>query len=221
MEARLPKCRGYPDTCLFDLRANRLRIFHPLRCACKSWIPFREAGFLFLVGRNDVSRRRGDNENPALYCISCARDRIVFDYGVVPSFLLPQECKVLKALQTRGLGHGEPWKILFDPTALMGILTSLGFSDVEDFGPERLNDRYFFVRDDGLRKGGVSRLIYVRIHRLPKSRCRIQDARCRIQCRYIPRGQDRGSKHIGSIPIPIPTPTSIVYPVCLRRKPWN
>ena len=88
---------------------------------------------------------------------------IVFDYGVVPSFFSPQEFKALNALQARGTGRGEPWKTLFDPTALMGILTSLGFSDVEDFGPKRLNDLYFSGRNDGLRKGGVSRLLCARV----------------------------------------------------------
>jgi methyltransferase (TIGR00027 family) len=84
---------------------------------------------------------------------------VLFDYGVVPWLLSPTECRALAALAARGSGHGEPWKTLFDPTSLAGMLTPLGFSEVEDFGPERLNDRYFSGRKDGLHKSGVSRLM--------------------------------------------------------------
>jgi hypothetical protein len=59
--------------------------------------------------------------------------------------------------------HGERWKSYFDPTSLTEKLRSLDFSEVEDFGPEQLNDRYLSGRTDGLCKSGAARLICARI----------------------------------------------------------
>ncbi len=87
---------------------------------------------------------------------------VVFDYIVPPSLLSPREQQAMKALSTRAAQHGEPWKTFFAPASLAEILRSLGFHDVEDFGPEELNARYLSRRKDGLRKSGVSRLIRAR-----------------------------------------------------------
>lgn len=87
---------------------------------------------------------------------------IVFDYGVLPSLLSPSERRGLQALSARTSEHGEPWKALFDPAYLTGMLRTLGFSEVEDLGPEQLNERYLAGRKDGLRKSGVSRMIRAR-----------------------------------------------------------
>lgn len=88
---------------------------------------------------------------------------VVFDYGVLPSLLSPIERKVLAALMARTSGHDEPWKTLFNPESIAAKLASLGFSEVTDYGPTQLNDRYFSGRKDGLHKSGVSRLICARI----------------------------------------------------------
>lgn len=85
---------------------------------------------------------------------------VVFDYTVQPSLLLPRERKAMEVLAARAAQGGEPWKTFFDPTSLTKILHSLGFNDVEDYGPEQLNGRYFSGRTDGLRKSGVSRVVY-------------------------------------------------------------
>jgi methyltransferase (TIGR00027 family) len=88
---------------------------------------------------------------------------IVFDYGVLPELLSPLERSSMEFLAGRAAEHGERWKASFDPSALEGTLRSLGFNEVEDLGPEQLNERYFSGRTDGFRKSGVSRLICARI----------------------------------------------------------
>ncbi len=84
---------------------------------------------------------------------------VVFDYGVKPVLLSPTERAGMEFLAARAAEHGERWKTYFDPASLAGTLRSLGFSKVEDFGPEQLNDRYLSGRTDGLRKSGAARLI--------------------------------------------------------------
>jgi methyltransferase (TIGR00027 family) len=88
---------------------------------------------------------------------------VVFDYGVLPGLLSPVERSRMEFLAARAAEHGEGWKAYFDPSSLVAALRSLGFGQVEDFGPERLNERYLSGRTDGLRKSGVSRLICARI----------------------------------------------------------
>ena len=88
---------------------------------------------------------------------------VVFDYGVLPGLLSPVERARMEFLASRAAEHGEGWKAYFDPASLVETLRSLGFGQVEDFGPERLNQRYLSGRTDGLHKSGVSRLICARI----------------------------------------------------------
>jgi hypothetical protein len=66
-------------------------------------------------------------------------------------------------LSNKAADHGEPWKTFFNPTSLDGLLRSLHFTHVEDFGPELLNNRYLSGRTDGLRKSGVTRLIFAKV----------------------------------------------------------
>jgi O-methyltransferase involved in polyketide biosynthesis len=84
---------------------------------------------------------------------------VVFDYGVLPALLSPTERSGMELLAARAARHGEPWKTYFDPRSLPGKLRSLGFSEVEDFGPEQLNERYLSRRTDGLCKSGAARLM--------------------------------------------------------------
>lgn len=87
----------------------------------------------------------------------------VFDYAVEPSLLSPRERKVMESLAARVAEYGEPWKTHFAPASLIEILRSLGFGEVEDWGPEQINEQYLSGRNDGMRKGGVSRMICARV----------------------------------------------------------
>jgi methyltransferase (TIGR00027 family) len=88
---------------------------------------------------------------------------VVFDYAVDPSLLSPRELNAMESLRARVAEHGEPWKTHFIPEFLAGKLRSLGFAEVEDWGPEEINGRYLSNREDGMRKGGVSRMICARV----------------------------------------------------------
>ena len=88
---------------------------------------------------------------------------VVFDYGVALALLSSREQKVMEMLTKKVAEGSEPWKTFFDPAALAGLLSSIGFKDIEDFGPDQLNILYLSGRTDGLRKSGVTRLICARV----------------------------------------------------------
>ena len=93
--------------------------------------------------------------------IGCLRpgSGVVFDYAVSPAVLSARERKGRELFASRGAEHGEPWKLFFGPFDLEQTLCSLGFNEVQDLGPDELNERYLAGRKDGLRKSGSSRLI--------------------------------------------------------------
>jgi O-methyltransferase involved in polyketide biosynthesis len=68
-----------------------------------------------------------------------------------------------ESLESRVVAIGEPWITYFDPVSLARDLRGMGFTQVEDFGPEEAKDRYFKDRTDGLRIGGSGRLMKARI----------------------------------------------------------
>jgi methyltransferase (TIGR00027 family) len=84
---------------------------------------------------------------------------VVFDYAVALAQLSPRERQAREALAARTARTGEAWKTDFAPGVLAERLRGLGFDQVEDYGPERLNAMYLAGRGDGLSKSGVSRLI--------------------------------------------------------------
>ena len=85
---------------------------------------------------------------------------VAFDYSVDPSRLTPAQRSVYDALAARVAAAGEPWRTAFAPEALRGRLRGLGFTVVEDADGEALNARYLADRDDGLRVGGLARMIW-------------------------------------------------------------
>ncbi len=84
---------------------------------------------------------------------------IVFDYQLLPSLLNPLEKMVLSQMAARVAERGEPWKSAFDPAQLADALRGIGFTTLDDLGPDQLNQRYLAKRKDGLRKGGGGRLM--------------------------------------------------------------
>ncbi len=88
---------------------------------------------------------------------------VVFDYGVSPDLLPPGERQAAQALAERAAGRGEPWKTFFDPVKLGKTLWTLGFSAAQDLDAAAINARYLADRTDGLRKNGVSRLVWARV----------------------------------------------------------
>ncbi len=88
---------------------------------------------------------------------------IVFSYGVPTSSLSEGQRLAREARARRMSAIGEPWLTYFDPPSLASDLRQMGFRQVEDFGPEAANERYFKGRMDGLRVHGSERLMKARV----------------------------------------------------------
>lgn len=94
------------------------------------------------------------------FIASCApKTSVVFDYCVIPALLSPRECQGLTLISKKVSEHGEPWKTFFDPSHLFVLLKDIGFTEIEDFGPEELTMKYLAGRTDGLKKSGTTRII--------------------------------------------------------------
>lgn len=83
---------------------------------------------------------------------------VVFDYPVDHALLTERERGAALHLMERLAARGEPWKCAFSPDGLREELSRRGFREIADFGPDELNSRYLSGREDGLKKGGVTRI---------------------------------------------------------------
>lgn len=88
---------------------------------------------------------------------------VVFDYRVTPSSLNPVERVLNEELGKKIAEQGEPWIADYLPEDLRARVLALGFSQVEDLGPDELNPRYFARRKDGLCTVGGVRLMCARV----------------------------------------------------------
>lgn len=84
---------------------------------------------------------------------------VVFDYGVTPGLLEPVQRAARQFIADQTAARGEPWQSHFDPDALSASLQGLGFGVVDNYTPAQIAQRYLAGRSDGLRVGGVTRLI--------------------------------------------------------------
>jgi len=84
---------------------------------------------------------------------------IVFDYAMPPSALGEGDRKVHDDTTRPLVTRGEPWLSYFTPPTLAADLRGVGFTRVEDLGPDEIHDRYFKGRTDGLRLNGIARLV--------------------------------------------------------------
>jgi methyltransferase (TIGR00027 family) len=84
---------------------------------------------------------------------------IVFDYAIPPAALgehdRARHDEAARMVATRG----EPWLTYFEPATLASELRGIGFTHVEDLGPDEVHARYFKGRTDGLRLSGIGRLV--------------------------------------------------------------
>jgi methyltransferase (TIGR00027 family) len=87
---------------------------------------------------------------------------IVFDYAVPLSAVSLLRRLTVRLLMHRVAAAGEPWKTFFDPQTLAAELRTLGFAQVEDFGPDELNARFFKGRADGLEVGRLGHVMSAR-----------------------------------------------------------
>lgn len=80
---------------------------------------------------------------------------IVFDYAIPPSVLSESDRRVHDDTTGIVAARGEPWLSYFAPSALAADLRAVGFTSVEDLGPDEIHELYFKDRSDGLRVNGA------------------------------------------------------------------
>jgi methyltransferase (TIGR00027 family) len=86
---------------------------------------------------------------------------IVFDYAVPRSSLGLLGRMAFDAMSARVAKAGEPFRCFFAPERLARELARFGYLRVEDLDGERINDRYFRGRSDGLEvRGRLARFVF-------------------------------------------------------------
>jgi methyltransferase (TIGR00027 family) len=85
---------------------------------------------------------------------------VTFEYALPRSLLHEQDRHGFDLLAKRVEAAGEPFQLAFTPQEMKDELRASGFRHVEELTSEKINDRYFKDRHDGLRLyGGVARLV--------------------------------------------------------------
>jgi methyltransferase (TIGR00027 family) len=84
---------------------------------------------------------------------------IVFDYTIPPAAMNASDRALYLEVAKRLAAQGEPLLSSFAPPTLASDLRGVGFTRIEDLGPDEIHDRYFKGRTDGLRVNGVSHLM--------------------------------------------------------------
>lgn len=88
---------------------------------------------------------------------------VAFDYGMLDGSLDTNQRAVREAAKRQAAAVGEPFLTFLDPTILAADLRQMGFSHIDDCGPDTINQRYFESRTDALCVGrGGRRLISAR-----------------------------------------------------------
>lgn len=80
---------------------------------------------------------------------------VLLEYALPLSSLPPVMRIAMEQLTTQFAERGEPWKSFFEPAALAGMLTSLGFGNCRSWTPDELNHLYLANRTDGLHIGAA------------------------------------------------------------------
>ncbi len=88
---------------------------------------------------------------------------MVFDYITPLSQLGLMRRMWFGYLRLRLAIIGEPWRSFFDPIDLKNRLSGLGFTHVQDHGPDALNDLYYRGRTDNLKIGGLGHVMVARV----------------------------------------------------------
>ncbi|HUH65061.1 MAG TPA: SAM-dependent methyltransferase [Syntrophales bacterium] len=118
-----------------------------------------EPAFFSLLGVTPYLTRDSIFSTFKLVAAMKKRSSVVFDYVLSPALLNERQRAAFAALSMRVAGAGEPWQTLFDPAALAEELSALGFSSIEDLGPDEINARYFAGRDDNLYVRGFGHIM--------------------------------------------------------------
>jgi methyltransferase (TIGR00027 family) len=88
---------------------------------------------------------------------------IVFDYIRSTETLTAEQRDIFEAMAERVAMVGEPWRSFFDPAFIDKAVRDFGFNEVENYGADAINGRYFANRSDGLRTGPLAQLMRAKI----------------------------------------------------------
>ena len=88
---------------------------------------------------------------------------IVFDYMISPSILDPRARKAFDSLNYHVALAGEPFQTFFEPSLLQRRLLAMGFTEVEDIGPDQMDARYFQGRSDDLHVGRLAHIMNAKV----------------------------------------------------------
>lgn len=92
----------------------------------------------------------------------CPCNGVVFDYVPPRSSLGPFNRVAFDLVANRVAAAGEPFIGFFDPQGLARDLKRMGFAHIEDLDADKINNRYFRNRKDGLCVAGAGRLMGAR-----------------------------------------------------------
>jgi methyltransferase (TIGR00027 family) len=87
---------------------------------------------------------------------------VIFDYALPPDALPWFQGMFYRAVLDHVAAVGEPWRSFFEPGPLAADLSRLGFSDIEDLGPDEINSRFLSNRRDGLQSTAAGRIAVAR-----------------------------------------------------------
>ncbi len=93
---------------------------------------------------------------------SSAENQIIFDYVIPYSSKSFLHQLAFRMVNRRIRIMGEPWKCFFEPEILINNLKDIGFTEIEDIGPDDINKKYFNNRFDRLKVGGFGRLMNIK-----------------------------------------------------------
>jgi len=83
---------------------------------------------------------------------------VAFDYIRPPGSLAARERIAFQALAALVASAGEPFRGYFEPGELSAALSGMGFTRVENLGPEALDAAYLSGRADGLNLGNAGHI---------------------------------------------------------------
>ena len=84
-----------------------------------------------------------------------AETAVSFDYAFPPETLSAKRRQVFDTLSERVAAAGEPLQLFFTPEELEKEVHAAGFSRIEQFDTDRMNEAYFKDRADGLKLSPV------------------------------------------------------------------
>lgn len=84
---------------------------------------------------------------------------VVFDYSIPPSSMGLVQRFLFRRVARRVAKAGEPFRSYFDPSALARGLAGIGFTQITNFGPEKINSQFFANRKDGLKVSGTGHVM--------------------------------------------------------------